>query len=55
MVLLNLPRDVHYKVILVGLIPSPKEPPLTINSCITALVSEMLELWEGVDIQVRDG
>ncbi len=32
MVLLNLPREVRYKrenVILVGLIPGPKEPPLT--------------------------
>lgn len=58
MVLLNLPRDVRYKrenVILVGLIPGPKEPPLTINSYITPLVSELLELWEGIDIQFRDG
>ena len=58
MVVLNLPREIRYKrenVILVGLIPGPKEPPLSINSYITPLVSELLELWEGVQVEVRPG
>ena len=49
--ILNLPREIRYKrenVILVGLIPSPKEPPLTITSYISPLVSELLELRYGV-------
>ncbi len=56
--LLNLPREVRYKrenIILVGLIPGPKEPPLTINSYITPLVSELLELWDGVQMPVKEG
>ncbi len=57
MVLLNLPREVRYKrenVILVGLIPGPKEPPLTVNSYITPLVSELLELWDGVQMPIGE-
>ncbi len=46
--LLNLPQEVRYKrenIILVGLIPGPKEP----------LVSELLELWDGVQMPVKEG
>ena len=38
-----------------GLIPGPKEPPLSINPYITPLVSELMELWEGVQVEVRPG
>ena len=58
MVILNLLREIQYKrenVILVSLIPGPKEPPLTINSYIYPLVSELLELWYGVIMEVREG
>lgn len=58
MVILNLPREVRYKrenVILVGLIPGPTEPPLTINSYITPLVSKLLKLWNGIRIHVGEG
>lgn len=45
----NLPRDQHYKpenILLVGVIPGPKEPKLTINSYITPLILEFREAWE---------
>ena len=46
----NLPRSVRYKkqnIILVGLIPGPKEPKFTINSFLYPLVEELKELWFG--------
>jgi len=58
MVIFNLPREVRYKrenVILIGLIPGPKEPPLTINSYLTPLVSKLLKLWNGVQMPVPVG
>ena len=58
MVIFNLPREVRYKrenVILIGLIPGPKEPPLSINSYLTPLVSELLKLWNGVQMPVPVG
>lgn len=53
LVLLNLPRSIRYKrenVILVGVIPGPSEPSLNINSYLSPLVSELLELWTGVPL-----
>lgn len=44
----NLPREVRYStdmVILVGIIPGPKEPKLNINSYLTPLVQELQEAW----------
>ena len=41
LVILNLPREVRYKIeniILIGVIPGPKEPHLRMNSYITPLV-----------------
>ena len=58
MVIFNLLREVRYKrenVILIGLIPGPKEPPLSINSYLTPLVSELLKLWNGVQMPVPVG
>ena len=55
LVVLNLPRNVRYKrenVILIGIIPGPCEPPLTINSYLTPLVLDLLELWHGVQMEV---
>ena len=46
--ILNLSRSERYSsdnVILLGVIPGPKEPDLTINSL---LVDELLQLWNGV-------
>lgn len=37
-------------MILVAIIPSPKEPKLTMNSFLYPLVQELKELWSGVII-----
>jgi len=52
-VIQNLPRSIRYKrenVILVGLIPGPKEPKFTVNSFLQPLVQELKELWSGVTL-----
>lgn len=49
MTIQNLPRHLRYKednIILVGLIPGPSEPSLTINSYLTPLVQELKAAWE---------
>lgn len=49
--ILNLPRHIRYKVvntILVGIVPGPREPSLHINSFLSPLVLELLQLWEGI-------
>ena len=48
---LNLPRAVRYKfenILLVGLIPGPKEPSLHINSYLTPLVNDLNLLFHGI-------
>ena len=53
LVILNLPRSIRYKrenVILYGII-RPCEPSLTINSYLLPLVTELNELWEGVQLR----
>lgn len=50
-VIVNLPRNVRYKdenVIIVGVIPGPKEPSQNINSYLGPMVSELLELYTGI-------
>ena len=54
MVILNLPRQEHYKIeniILVSIIPGPKEPKENVNSFLSPLVQELNDLWNGVIIQ----
>lgn len=54
LVIMNLPRSERYKrqnVLIVGVIPGPKEPPLSINSYLGPLVTELLQLWKGVKLQ----
>jgi hypothetical protein len=49
--ILNLPRSVRFKfenVLLVGLMPGPKEPPLSINSYLYPLVEDLKLLFQGV-------
>ena len=44
----NLPREERYKlenIVLVGIIPGPKEPKLTINSFLSPLVIDLKEAW----------
>ena len=48
--ILNLPRQERYlqeNIILVGVIPGPKEPSLHINSFLKPLVTELINLWKG--------
>ena len=49
--LANLPHSDHYKlesVIIVGVLPGPKEPKKNMNSYLSPLVEELLELWGGI-------
>lgn len=51
LVIQNLPRSERFKienVLLVGLIPGPHEPKLSINTYLTPLVDEMKKLYYGV-------
>ena len=50
-VIVNLPRNIRYKdenVIIIGVIPGPKEPKHDINSYLGPLVKELLELQSGM-------
>lgn len=45
----NLPREECYKlenILLVGIMPGPCEPKLTMNSFLAPLVLELKEAWE---------
>ena len=51
LVLLNLPREMRFKkenVILVGIIPGPKEPDLNVNTYLQPLVNELMSFWKGI-------
>ena len=53
-VLQNLPREIRFRnenVLLVGLIPGPKEPQINVNTYLKPLVNELLQLWNGVDLK----
>ena len=54
----NLPRTIRYKpenIILVGVIPGPKEPKMTINSYLMPLTIELREAWEaGFQVQTPE-
>lgn len=55
----NLPRHIRYKeknIILIGLIPGPSEPKLSINSYLTPLVEELKEAWDkGMHLTIFNG
>lgn len=57
MVLMNLPRSERFKpenVLLVGIIPGPHEPKLTINSYLQPLVAELNLLWkDGITVRAH--
>ena len=55
--ILNLPRSERYSadnIILLGVIPGPKEPELTINTFLEPLVDELLQLWNGVVMRTHN-
>ena len=55
----NLPRSERYKeenIMLVGLIPGPSEPKLTVNSYLSPLVEELQLAWfNGIKVKTCDG
>ena len=56
LVVLNLPRSIRFKrenVLLYGIMPGPSEPTLTVNSYLTPLVSDLLDLWSGVLLSIN--
>lgn len=58
MSVMNLPRHEHFlfeNIILVGVIPAPREPHLHINSLLAPLVHELQLLWVGVPMQHCSG
>ena len=53
----NLPRSMRYKlenVILIGIIPGPKEPKYTMNQYLSHLVEELKDFWYGVEIPLQN-
>lgn len=53
--IINLPRELRYRpenIIIVGLIPGPREPQHNINSFLRPLVSELLDFFEGVPMSI---
>ena len=51
--IVNLPRSIRFKrenVLVVGMIPGPSEPSLTVNSYLQPLVLDLLSLWKGVHL-----
>lgn len=57
MVVMNLPREERFKtenLIVVGIIPGPKEPKLHINSFLQPLVDDLIDLWDGVLLNTNE-
>ena len=54
---INLPRAIRLKrennIITVGIMPGPSESPLTVNSYLSPLVSDLLKLWTGVQLSIH--
>ena len=42
-------------MLLVGIIPRPREPSLDINSFLEPVVADLLKLWKGVEIETSEG
>ena len=54
LVIENLPRSERFKVeniILVGCIPGPREPKRDINTFLSPMVDELLDLWNGIQLR----
>ena len=55
LIVMNLPHAHKYKkqdLIIVGFLPGLSEPPLSVNSYLPPLVTELLQLWKGVQLKV---
>ena len=56
MTVMNLPHNLRFKrefMICLGIIPGPKEPKRDINSYLRPLVGELLDLWDGVCMNIH--
>ena len=56
--IMNLPHNIRYKrenIIILGLIPGPKEPSISIDTYLTPHISDLLSLWQGVLVEVYGG
>ena len=56
LVLMNLPRSHRYKrqnILIVAVIPGPREPPLTMNSYLSPMVAELIQLWHGSPMKIH--
>ena len=56
LVIMNLPRNVRFKrenVLLIGILPGPREPSKDINAYLNPLVDELLMFFEGVSINIH--
>lgn len=54
--IMNLSREYHFKpenILLIRLIPGPKEPPITINQFLAPLVGELLKFLDGIKLNVH--
>ena len=52
---LNLPRELRFRkenILIVGIIPGPSEPRMTINSYLKPLVDDFQQLWVGVKLLI---
>ena len=38
---------------LIGIIPGPSEPQLTVNSYLDPLIADLLKLWDGIQLEVK--
>ena len=57
MSVMNLPRTERFlqeNIVLIGVIPGPHEPSLTINSYLRPLVDELKKLWHGVRLRTSE-
>ena len=55
--IMNLPRELRFKyenILIIGLIPRPKEPQHDINPFLRPLVSELLRFFDGIEMNVVD-
>ena len=54
LVIQNLPRKLRFKpenILIVGTIPGPHEPKLNINTYLKPMVDELLDLWNGIQLE----
>ena len=58
LVVQNLPRSLRFKlenIFIVGAIPGPHEPPLTINPYLEPMVDDLIRLWREVSMRTSGG